>query len=73
MGGLFTSRALAGAMLFGVWSEPQQEGLDDQSLKPLLENSRRKWNRPVVITYGLNNHAAQTELWRYILSRDAGE
>ena len=52
---------------------PELKGLDGQSLKPLLENPDRQWERPVVITYGLNNHAIQTERWRYIRYRDGGE
>ena len=52
---------------------PKRKGLDGQSLKPLLENPERKWERPAVITYGLNNHAIQTERWRYIRYRDGGQ
>ena len=52
---------------------PERRGLDGQSLKSLLENPERKWDRPVVITYGLNNHAVQTERWRYIRYRDGGQ
>ena len=52
---------------------PKQKGLDGQSLKPLLENPNQVWKRPVIITYGLNNHAVQTERWRYIRYRDGGE
>jgi arylsulfatase A-like enzyme len=33
---------------------PERAGLDGQSLKPLLENTDRKRERPVVITYGFN-------------------
>jgi arylsulfatase A-like enzyme len=52
---------------------PKRRGLDGQSLKSLLENPERKWDRPVVITYGLNNHALQTERWRYIRYCDGGQ
>ena len=52
---------------------PKRRGLDGQSLKFLLENPERKWDRPVVITYGLNNHAVQTERWRYIRYCDGGQ
>ena len=52
---------------------PKRKGLDGQSLKPLLQNPGVKWERPVVITYGLNNHAVQTERWRYIRYRDGGQ
>ena len=52
---------------------PKRKGLDGQSLKPLLEDPDRKWERPVVITYGLNNHTIGTEHWRYIRYRDGGQ
>ncbi|HIG27654.1 MAG TPA: DUF4976 domain-containing protein, partial [Verrucomicrobiales bacterium] len=49
---------------------PKRNGLDGQSLLPLLRNPEIEWERPVVITYGLNNHAVQTHRWRYIQYRD---
>ncbi|HIE97372.1 MAG TPA: DUF4976 domain-containing protein [Planctomycetes bacterium] len=49
---------------------PAREGLDGQSLLPLLQNPHRKWERPVVMTYGNQNHAIQTDRWRYIQYRD---
>jgi arylsulfatase A-like enzyme len=52
---------------------PKREGLDGQGLKPLLENPDRKWDRPVVMTYGFNNHAVQKERWRYIQYYDGGQ
>ncbi len=52
---------------------PVREGLDGQSLVSLLKNPDRKWERPVVITYGFRNHAIQTERWRYIQYRDGGQ
>lgn len=52
---------------------PKRHGLDGHSLKPLLENPKREWDRPVVMTYGENNHAIQTERWRYIQYRDGGQ
>ena len=51
---------------------PKRDGLDGHSLKPLLENPKREWEHPVVMTYGENNHAIQTERWRYIEYRDGG-
>ena len=60
-------------MLFGVWSEPKQKGLDDQSLKPLLENPQREWKHPVVIILWVEQQCRSNEGWRYILYRDAGE
>jgi arylsulfatase A-like enzyme len=52
---------------------PKREGLDGQSLKPLLGNPKKEWDRPVVMTYGCNNHAVQTQRWRYIKYRDGGQ
>lgn len=52
---------------------PQRDGLDGQSLVPLLENPKRLWDRPVLMTYGYKNHAVQTDRWRYILYNDGGE
>jgi arylsulfatase A-like enzyme len=52
---------------------PEQAGLDGQSLKPLLKNPKLEWDRPVVMTYGPNNHAVQTERWRYIQYHDGGK
>ena len=52
---------------------PKRKGLDGQSLKPLLENPKQEWDRPVVMTYGFNNHAVQTERWRYIQYHDGGQ
>ncbi|MDB4614235.1 sulfatase [bacterium] len=52
---------------------PKRAKLDGQSLKPLLKNPKRDWDRPVVMTYGFNNHAIQTQRWRYIRYADGGE
>ncbi|MEM6915969.1 MAG: sulfatase [Verrucomicrobiota bacterium] len=51
---------------------PVRADLDGRSLKPLLENPDQPWDYPVVITYGPNNHAVQTERWRLIQYRDGG-
>ncbi len=52
---------------------PKLKILDGQSLAPLLENPQRKWDTPVVMTYGPNNHAIKTERWRYIQYHDGGQ
>ena len=52
---------------------PKRDGLDGQSLKPLLKNPSQEWNRPVLMTYGFNNHAIQTQRCRYIRYADGGE
>ncbi|MBB21868.1 MAG: iduronate-2-sulfatase [Roseibacillus sp.] len=52
---------------------PQRHGMDGQSLKPLLEDPDREWERPVVTTFGFRNHAIRTERWRYIRYSDGGQ
>jgi hypothetical protein len=52
---------------------PGREGLDGQSLVPLLKDPKFKWDRPALTTYGYKNHAVQTERWRYIRYHDGGE
>ena len=52
---------------------PKRKGLDGQSLKPLLQNPTKQWERPVLITYGLHNHAVQTKRWRIIQYNDGGQ
>ena len=52
---------------------PKVDGLDGQSLTPLLEEPTTKWDFPVLMTYGYRNHAIQTERWRYIHYANGGE
>jgi len=52
---------------------PERKGLDGQSIVPLLKNPQKKWERPVVMTYGYRNHAIRTERWRYIQYNDGSE
>jgi len=52
---------------------PGRDGVDGQSLVPLLENPRRVWERPVLMSFGRGNNAVRTERWRYILYHDGGE
>lgn len=52
---------------------PARDGLDGQSIVPLLQSPKAKWDRPVVTTYGQGNHAIRTERWRYIRYHDGGE
>jgi arylsulfatase A-like enzyme len=52
---------------------PPREGLDGQSIVPLLKNPQMKWDRPALTTYGYKNHTVRTERWRYIQYNDGGE
>ncbi len=62
------------AELEGLGKPGQQDGV---SMMPLLKNPKAKWQRPVLTTYGLENHTVRTggvkEGWRYIKYRDGGE
>ena len=50
-----------------------REGMDGQSLVPLLKQPDRPWSRPVLSTYGYQNHSVRTERWRYIRYHDGTE
>jgi len=52
---------------------PGRQGLDGQSIAPLLRNPELEWKRPALMTFGYKNHAVQTERWRYIRYNDGGE
>lgn len=59
--------------LMELCAVPARSGLDGQSLVPLLRDPQREWTRPVLTTYGYQNHAVRTERWRYIRYEDGGE
>ena len=52
---------------------PSRGDLDGQSLAPLLADPHRRWERPVLTTFGYQNHAVRTKRWRYIRYNDGGE
>jgi arylsulfatase A-like enzyme/sucrose-6-phosphate hydrolase SacC (GH32 family) len=52
---------------------PQKQGLDGQSLVPLLRDPDREWDRPAIMTQGPGNHAIRTRNWRYIRYNDGTE
>ena len=49
--------------LTGQQASPKHEG---QSIKPLLEDPTREWNRPTLTTFGRGNHSVRSTRWRYI-------
>ena len=51
----------------------QKDGLDGVSLKPLLEQPDRKWDRPALTTHIRGNHSVRSERWRYIRYSDGAE
>ncbi|MDX1980639.1 MAG: sulfatase [Bryobacteraceae bacterium] len=52
---------------------PPRPGVDGTSLRPLLENPARQWDRPALITYLRGNHALRSERWSYIRYHDGTE
>lgn len=48
----------------------RRDDLDGESLVPLLRNPQAKRERPAVITWGKDNHAARGERYRYIRHPD---
>ncbi len=49
-----------------------REGLEGQSLLPLLRNPNLRWDRPALSTRD-NNHSLRTERWRYTRYHDGSE
>jgi arylsulfatase A-like enzyme len=52
---------------------PPKEGLEGQSLVPLLKDPGAEWERPALTTHGRENHSIRSERWRYIRYRDGTE
>lgn len=52
---------------------PAKKELEGSSLAPLLKNPSAAWEKPVLTTHGLNNHAVRSERWRYIRYEDGSE
>ena len=52
---------------------PPPPALDGVSLRPLLADPERSWDRPALITYGRGNHAVRAERWSYIRYHDGSE
>ena len=50
-----------------------RDGLDGKSLVPLLKQPDAPWSRPVLSTYGYENHSVRNERWRYIRYHDGTE
>ena len=47
--------------------------LEGKSIKPLLQDPARPWDRPVITTHGRNNHSVRSERWRLIRYSDGTE
>lgn len=52
---------------------PQKNGLQGQSLVPLIRNQNIKWERPALTTHGYMNHSIRSDRWRYIRYADGSE
>jgi arylsulfatase A-like enzyme len=51
----------------------RNEELEGKSLRKLLEHPSYSWDRPVISTYGKNNHSVRSERWRYTRYEDGTE
>ncbi len=52
---------------------PPRAELEGQSLRPLLNDPGTAWERPVLTTFGPNNHSLRSERYRYIRYADDSE
>jgi arylsulfatase A-like enzyme len=52
---------------------PKKDSLDGNSLVKLLKNPSKKWNKPVLTTYGYKNHTIRSKEFRYIKYRDGSQ
>lgn len=52
---------------------PEKDGLDGQSIAPLLRDPGLSWDRPALITHKADCHALRSERWRYIRYDDGSE
>ncbi len=50
-----------------------RDGLEGESLAPLLRDPATPRNRPAITTHGRNNHSVRSERWRYIRYEDGSE
>lgn len=49
------------------------EGLDGESLVPLLRDPEQKTGRRLITTFDPGNHSVRTERWRYLLYEDGSQ
>jgi arylsulfatase A-like enzyme len=59
--------------LVELCSLPAREGLEGNSIVPLLKDSTAAWDKPAITTHGRNNHAVRSERYRYIRYADGSE
>jgi len=52
---------------------PPNNALEGQSLRPLLLNPEKDWERPALTTLGKNNHSLHSKDWHYIKWSDGTE
>jgi arylsulfatase A-like enzyme len=59
--------------LMDLVGEPHPAHLEGRSLVPLLEDPQAAWDRPILTTFGPNNHAIRSRDWTYIRYADGSE
>ena len=52
---------------------PAQSHLEGRSLATLMKNPDARWNRPILTTFGPNNHSLRSTRWHYIRYADSSE
>lgn len=52
---------------------PPNSSNEGLSFKRLIEQPKQKWKKPAITTYGKNNHAIQTDRYRYMIYADGSE
>lgn len=52
---------------------PPRQEVEGQSLRPLLNDPLSAWDRPVLTTFGPNNHSLRSERYRYTRYADGSE
>ncbi len=52
---------------------PKKDGLEGDSLTPLLTKPETEWKHRAITTYGQNNHSVRSRHWRYIRYADGSE
>ncbi len=52
---------------------PPRDGLEGESLVPLLHDATASRTRPAITTHGQGNHSVRSERWRYIRYADGSE
>ncbi|WP_419193613.1 sulfatase [Kolteria novifilia] len=59
--------------LLELTGQPAREDLEGKSLVPLLVDPDAIWDRPILTTFGPNNHSLRSTRWHYLRYADGSE